>query len=364
MRLTPLLLTLLLAAPLSAQGRVVKTDGTAVTGAVTAAELDGIAVASGEDTDTVAPDEVLSFRYGPDPDLVQRARAAADRLEYQSAVSLLEEAASLTEPAWLPVYARLLRAETLLAWSAFEATRAGDARDAFEQWLATYPEHFWVARARIGLARALGRAGEVDTAAEQMQELASFAFEQGLGEQVELAARLARCHVYVDGGEPRLARQRLEGSSGLVSSLKDGATDADNPAGLRSHLHARWTEAAILLGDAIESVDGLDGAKRYWEGLLRTERGIGIDARATAQIAVARAARESGDPREAQFALARIAATMNAGPDTMARALYTLGEVCEELDNTPTPGATYYRRVVERFPASPWAAKAREKLGG
>lgn len=357
-------LSLLLALPLSApQGRVLQTDGTAVTGAVTGASLEAVEVQAGEDTVSIEASEVLSLSYGPKSALMQQAQQQLNQLQFQNAVALLEQAAEESDPAWVAIEAKLLHAEALLAWSAFDQGRAGDAAASFQDWLATYPEHFWVARARIGMAKATGLAGNVDGAADQLQEVASFAFEKDLGKQVELAARIARCEVYLAGDRAKLARQRLEGGSGLVASLKQAANDSASPAGLRNLMRNHWTAATIMLGDAISAVDGADDAKNYWDRTLRSERGLGVDARAAGKIAIAQAAREAGQVREAQFALAEIAATMNAGPETMARALYTLGEVCQELNDTPTPGSTYFRRVAERYPASTWAAKARQKLG-
>lgn len=359
-----LLLSLLLALPLAApQGRVAKADGTAVTGTVSAAQLDGIVVTGASQDITLDAVDVLEISYGADSGLLIEAQGFLNQLEFQNAVALFEEAANQSEPAWMPVVAKLRHADALLAWSAFDDSRASAAAAAYQDWLATYPEHFWVPRARIGMARAMGRAGQIDEAADELQQVASFAFEKDLGKQVELAARMARCQVYLEGGRAELARQRLEGSSGLVATLKEAALDADAPSGLRAAMHGHWTGAVVLLGDAITATDGSSDAKRFWENTLRSERGIGIDARAAGKIAIAQAAREAGQLREAQFALAEIAATMDAGPETMARALYTLGEVCQELNDTPTPGATYFRRVAERYPASTWAAKARQKLG-
>ncbi len=357
------LLSILLALPLAAQGRVVKVDGSSVTGNVIGATIDKVEVSVGDGTAEIAPGDVLRLQFGPDPALITQAKGYLKQLEFQNAINLLTEAEGQADPAWLPPYAKLLKAEALLSWSAFDAGRASSAQSAFDDWLATYPDHFWQARARMGQATAMGRSGKVQDAGKLMQDLASFCFEKSLGKHVELTARLTRCEIYLEGKEPTLARQRLEGSNGLVTTLKGAATAPDSPAALRSMMHGNWVRAQILLGDSIEQADGLDKAQRYWESVLRNERQLSDDARAAGKIVIARAARDAGKLREAQFALAEIAATLNCGPDTMARALFTLGEVCQELGDKPTPGTIYLRRVVERYPASAWAAKARKKLG-
>jgi tetratricopeptide (TPR) repeat protein len=357
------LLSILLALPLAAQGRVVQVDGTSVSGTITTATLEKIEVQVGEQSQTIAPDQVLRLSFGTPPSVILQAQGFLDRLEFQNAVSLLDEAAGQADPAWIAPYAKILRAEALLAWSNFDANRASEAVQGFNEWLASYPDHFWVSRARIGKALAMGRTGKVSDAAKELQAVASFAFENNLGKKIEFEARLARCEVYLQGKDAALARQRLEGSGGLVANLKEAASSPQAPTGLRSLLTAYWVRAQIQLGDALEQTDGLGQAKSYWERLLRSERNLGDDARASGKIVIARAARDAGKLREAQFALAEIAATINAGPETMARALYTLGEVCQELGDKPTPGTTYFRRIVERFPSSSWAQKARKKLG-
>lgn len=357
------LLSILLALPLAAQGRVVKIDGTSVTGNVTTATIEKIEVSAAGGATEIAPGDVLRIQFGKDPVLITQAKGYLANLEFQNAVNLLAEAEGQSDPAWLPPYAKLLKAEALLSWSTFDASRASASQAAFDEWLATYPDHFWQARARMGQAKAMGRLGKVQDAGKLMQDLASYCFDKSLGKHVEFGARLTRCEIYLEGDEPTLARQRLEGSNGLVATLKAGATAPDAPGALRTMLHGYWVRAQILLGDSIEQADGLDKAKRFWETVLRNEKQLSDDARASGKIVIARAARDAGKLREAQFALAEIAATLNCGPDTMARALFTLGEVCQELGDKPSPGSTYFRRVVQRYPTSPWAAKARKKLG-
>ncbi len=357
------LLSILLALPLAAQGRVVKLDGSSIPGNITAATLEKVEISAAGGATEIPAGDVLRLQFGSDPAIITQAKGYLAKLEFQNAINLLSEAEGQSDPAWLPPYAKLLKAEALLSWSAFDAGRASAAQSAFDEWLATYPDHFWQARARMGQAKAMGRAGKVQDAGKLMQDLASFSFDKNLGKHVEFGARLTRCEIYLDGKEPTLAKQRLEGSNGLVATLKAASTAPDAPTALRTMMHGYWVRAQILLGDSIEQADGLDKAKSHWERVLRTEKQLSDDARATGKIVIARASRDAGKLREAQFALAEIAATLNCGPDTMARALFTLGEVCQELGDKPTPGTTYFRRIVERYPASAWAAKARKKLG-
>ncbi len=357
------LTSFLLAVPLLAQGRVVQIDGTVIQGTITAATVEGVSLRVDGSDQTIPPGQVLRLHFGPPPPMVAQAAAAASRLEFQNAANLYAEAATTGGDAWVTPFAQLGRAEALLGWASFDRGHAPEAVSAFREWTASHPDHFWIPRARMGLAQALALEGKVEDAANEMQDLANFAFEKNLGKRVEFEARLTRSRVYLTADQAALARQRLEGSGGLVAALKQASVDAASPPALRASLRQQWQSAQILLGDTIESIDGLEGAQRYWERILRTETGLGADARAAGQIAMANAARAQGKLREAQFALAEIAAVLNTGPDTAARTLYSLGEVCAELGDKPTPGKVYFQRVIDLYPSSTWASQARKKLG-
>ena len=85
------LLSVLLALPLAApQGRVVKVDGTAVSGNITAAQLDGIVVSGASEDQTIEPADVLSVSLGSGGMLaeaqsfLEAALRTANRLEHDA----------------------------------------------------------------------------------------------------------------------------------------------------------------------------------------------------------------------------------------------------------------------------------------
>ena len=87
-----------------------------------------------------------------------------------------------------------------------------------------------------------------------------------------------------------------------------------------------------------------------------------MDVRAAAYAGMAKQAMDAGKNREAQLLLSQAVATLQPSPDVAARSLFRLGEVTEALNNDIADARTYYKRIVDAYPTTSWAVKAREKL--
>ncbi|MFQ5748121.1 MAG: tol-pal system YbgF family protein, partial [Planctomycetota bacterium] len=168
-----------------------------------------------------------------------------------------------------------------------------------------------------------------------------------------------RSLVLLDGGKPQMAVTRLRD---LVPKIQDLIRSGSLESGERAEARSFLVRARIALGDALAAKDGAQAARPYWESLLR-DPAVGAEVQAASLIGQAQAAEESGKPREAQLLLARVVATLPATPSIQARALFRLGEVCRALKNSPVKGETYLRQVVDSYPNTIWAARARKELG-
>ncbi len=354
----PVLAALLLLIPVP-QDQVFTRDGRTLQGEVVRASLTEVVLKDADDKEvTLAGGDVIRIRHENAPESLTRAREFLASGDYQNAVAGFQAAESGEGPSWVPIEAPLERAEALLAWSQIDPDRAQEALALFNEWLASHPDHFLVVRARVGQARALSRTGQVEEAAAKLEELGTFAFEKNLGKRVELRARLERSLVLLDGGKPQMAATRLRD---LVPKIQDLIRSGLEP-GERAEVRGFLVRARIALGDAIAAKDGPQAARPYWESLLR-DPGVGPEVQAASLIGQAQAAEESGRPREAQLLLARVVATLPATPSIQARALFRLGEVCRKLKDTPFKGETYLRQVLDSYPNTLWAARARKELG-
>lgn len=353
----------LLALPALAQDRVIKMDGTTKSGTFVAATLDEITLLEGKDSVAIRASEVFSLSFSTVPSALRKARGFVAKQDFQNAISHFGQASGEEGGAWLTPLALLEKSEALLAWSSFDPSQAQEALDAFRSWTATYPNHFWSPRAQIGLALAAAASGEMDEAVRLLQEVADLAFSRNLGRHLEASAKVGRCQIYLAAGKATLARQRLEGNGGLVAILDEQSRDPQTPRMVRPELALHLATAQVLLGDCVENLDGLQGAKRYWESLLSQRGSLTPDVEAAGTIVLARIAQEAGQTRQAQLLLAKVTATLMASPEIQARALFHLGEVSEKLGNNPSPGRIYYEEILNSFPATRWAAKARTKLG-
>ena len=202
-------------------------------------------------------------------------------------------------------------------------------------------------------------AGRTDQASTLMQGVSDLAFEKNLPEHVELEAALTRCRAFLRGNQVDVAEARLRD----VASKADQGLSGDLARGVRSRVVGLRAEARILLGDAIRAKSGMPAAVAYWEGLADDPRTV-PDVRAAAWIGLAAAAREAGDLRDAQALLGRVVATLPAGPEVMGRALFELGDLAQEAGDRPVPGKNYFQIILDRYPRSSWAAKARSRIGG
>ncbi len=349
-----LLLPLLL--PAAAQSRVVQVDGSTLSGKLVAATLEQVTLknADGKSRELAAGD-VLQIYPAPLTEMLLKGEAFLKDLDYQNASSAFEAAGNESGDFWVAPYALLRQAETLLAWAQMDRARASDAARAFRSWMDANTDSFWIPRAEMGAAKAMAMAGDVDGATSLMQKLADTAFEKNLGKHVELQVNLVRCEAFLIGGQAEVAEARLRD---LVVKLGNAVQDPKAPEGTRSLILNLYSQSQILLGDAIHSKDGPQAAAPYWQGLAK-DRTATPNVRAAAWIGIAEAARAAGHPRQAQLHLAKVVATLPASEEVMAHALYLLGEVSTELGDTPTAGDLYRRRLLDRYPSTSWAAKAR-----
>ncbi|HBF23536.1 MAG TPA: hypothetical protein DDW23_06970 [Planctomycetes bacterium] len=303
--------------------------------------------------------QVLDIYLGAKLATLMQGEEFLAALDFQNASASFGTAAEENGPFWIAPWAKLRRAEALLAWCDVDPGRAGEAEGAFREWIATWPDSWWVIRARKGWGIATALTGNVDGGATLLQELTDFAYEKNLGRHVELGARLTRCEIFLHGEQAPIAETRLRD---LVPTIEEAAAARGVGLALRRHLQSLLTTSQIRLGEAIELKDGTLTAAAYWNSLLGSTSSS-TDAKAAAWTGIARHAKTENRLREAQFTLARIPATLNAGPEVLARALYELGEVCEQLGDNPASSTDYFKRVIEKYPRSRWAIEAQRKLG-
>ena len=355
---TALLLPLLLPTALP-QSRVHKVDGGLVSGELTAAGFETVDLTIGGKKRSFAAAEILSLSPGPLPELVHKAESFFLAHDFQNAANSFDAAAEAEATAegafWLRSWAKLRHAETLLAWSATDRGRAGDAAKAFRTWSSDNADSFWLPRAQMGQAKAMAMSGDVDGATSLMQRLSDTAFEKNLGRHVELHVNLVRCEAFLVGGQAEVAQARLRD---LVVKLGEAVQSPETPSGSKSLFSGLYSQAQILLGNAITEKDGGRAAATYWQSLAQ-DRNVSADVRAAAWIGMAQNAREQGLTREAQLQLAKVVATLPANGELMARALFELGEISKELGNNPTSGDAYHQRLLKRYPNTSWAAKVR-----
>ncbi len=355
--LTSLLLALPCALP---QDQILTADGAKISCTLTAASKVEIQYTNAEDeSTTLLASEVIWIQPQVRSELMLKAESFLRAGDFQNASNSFEQAAAESGAAWIAPLASLRHAETMLKWSTIDSSRTSEAKRALEHWLTQWPDHFWSSRARIALAQAQASNGDTEGAAAALQALADEAFNEDLGEAVLYRAQIARCRVYHNGKQAQIAESRLRD---LISKLERKLESRETPKGLIATLSEVADEARALLGESLLQKGGFSAARTYWESTLRNKQ-AGTTSKAAAQIGLALEAKEKGNLRKAQLLLAGMIATLPQDSAAMPRALFVMGQVSSENGDTPTPGSTYWKELIQNFPGSTWATQAQQALG-
>ncbi|HJM40539.1 MAG TPA: hypothetical protein QGG59_10550 [Planctomycetota bacterium] len=334
-------------------------DGKLVSGKITEATLEKVQVNKPNgDKKEYSSQSILFARFGSLSSGMNKGEEFLSKFDFANAVASFSSEESQGHR--LEYWARLRKAETLSIWGKIDLGQSRKAESAFRDWLARYPDNFFVPRARQGLAFAMARNGQVDEAAKELEAVAALAFDKSLPPHVEIQARLARCEVRLLHGQPGVAKTRLED---IVTKIENATQDRSTSSALKSHLERMKSQAQVALGDSIELKDGMAASQRYWENLL-SKANLSMEVRAAATIGLARAANSSGQARESQILLAKVVATMPASPKVTSKALWFLAEISAELGDSPIPSKTYYQRLVDDYPFSSWGILAQKRLSG
>jgi tetratricopeptide (TPR) repeat protein len=356
-----------LAAPALAQGdEIVRKDGAIIRGVEVASEtLKEVTYKQGRSDETIPAIEVRTINWGNTPDSFARAQIAVGRGDLETAANLFAEAADRGEGAAFKVAARFLAVDALVKSAGAAPERARTAAQAAQQWVDANGEHRLAPNALVLLGNAQIAAGNGDAALAAFQKLEQMAMSNTLGPLWSGEAKYGQAIALTAKKDFSQARQVFTAAYAQVSRL-DPKAEPDALA-LSVRIKIGQGEAFIAQGD-------LRGARSFYEEL--NSLGARDPAfRAASLCGVGQALLEQGKKendanllRQAQQKFAEVSATDLLDGETSAKALYLLGRTMltlgseKEGKDVSSRAIAIFRQVVQSYPNSRWAMRARKEL--
>jgi TolA-binding protein len=171
----------------------------------------------------------------------------------------------------------------------------------------------------------------------------------------------------VEASDPRAAK--FEWAEGVWLLLTESELQARNyprVAALVEEFHMRFPESRVayqadeILGRSLIRTGEVDRARKVLQKVIDSPDGAKTETAARAQIQIADS--YFGEPNYATAVIEyyKVASSYDL-PEMQAAALYQAGQ-CEELRKKATAAVDFYNELVEKFPDSPWSARARERI--
>ncbi len=345
---------------------VLKKDGARLRGLeVTEFALTGIKAQRGSDSIEIPPHQVMSIEWGNLPDAFIAARSAMERGDYANAVQLFGEAQNQSSRDLVKVDAQFFQIKAAVASVGNDQNAARNAAERAKGWVAANGTHFRLPEAMLLAGRAERLAGQADAAATTLRELEDRASRDAFGPIWSARAKFELAQALLGGGKSSEARTTFQAASQSADNAL--TTPSADDAELRTiKLLAKVGEGESFLGEK-------DYAKA--ESFFRDlARGSAAELHAAGHAgegeAIFLAALENqrlDDVRRAQIALAK-AAVLDSDGEIAAKANYYLGRCLlalgqeREGDTFKSRAQSYFKLVVDHYPASRWAGPARAEL--
>lgn len=283
--------------------------------------------------------------------------------DYASAVKSFELALSKdASKAWVKEYALFHLAESRFALGTSDPREMQAALQAYEKLKSESPKSRFLPDVEIGIGRALVELGRFRDAERHLTELEGNARAR-FGIYHELLAK--RWNAKTFEREKRFGEAQTKYAS-LFQAASKAQGDADLKDFEKRRIATLAAEARNLEGTCLILAGQYERARDFYLGLIReAEPKSDFETLAGAYNGLGESHFNLKKPAEAMQAFARTATLYFHSDDETAKALYWMG-LCEEEKQPGAPGLAasraYYDQVTKVFPASEWAAKAKQKM--
>lgn len=333
-------------------GKRIDNESVEVTGE-TLKEITYTIKVSGKKTDMKQKaSEVERVDYSDAPSTYKKGISFQSQGKYDSAIEQYTQAMQEKKVRnWIKQYASLYIGQCYLALGETNKSNFKEAVKTFEGLLREFPSTRFILEATIGLGDAYAGSGNYAKAEETYNQLVKLVRAENFDKEWELQGELKKCRIFELQEDYNRA---IQAYNSLASSASKDSKKISNMAKLQvGKCHIKNKDFSSALGHfgslKSSSKDDLEVVSGSWAGL-----GLCYF--------------QQGKYEEAYDAYITYVGQAFYSREEGPSAYYYLAECIEKLGNKKVPNAKkarkwYLTRLVEKFPASSWAEKAREVVG-
>ena len=311
----------------------------------------------------ISTDKVRDLIYGDRPESYTNGINYLDKEEYENAIDSFKLAMEKkTVREWIQTYGRLQIARAYQGWAVTTPAKYKDAVAAYNDLLQHDPETRFYAEALYNLAKCHAGNGDVAASVQAFDRLAQEAYDKKLGLIWEVRAKFEKAVVQLDGGKLDEADRDFRSAGTFVAEQAKSAKDEV----LIGELNRIASLARLYQGTVMIRKKKYADARRFFEEIINDDSS-NINAKAGASNGLGEILFTEKNWKEAQFQFARAKVMFADIPEEGAKATYYLGLICLELGEEKEPNCKrkakqYFTELVDMYPDTDWADKAKAKM--
>lgn len=311
-------------------------------------------------------DKIKEIIYYDIPGPYRAAMTYMEKAEYENAINSFELAMEKrTARSWVKTYSLYHIARSYQMWGSKSKAQLGKAITTYQDLLKRDPETRFYPEVLYNIAACYAAQGDSAKAVKAFEELGNEARNKKLGIRWEAKAKYDKAFTQLSAGKFDDAERDFRSAMTFASDQsRSVAKTGENPA-LVTELDQLSTMARLNQGTVMIRKNKISDARRFFNDILNNASASRA-AKAGASCGLAECLLTEGKLKEAQVEFAKSKVLYFDIPEEGAKATYFLGELCLLL-KTREPAYKkaakgYFQEVLDVYPETSWANKARAKL--
>jgi tetratricopeptide (TPR) repeat protein len=310
-------------------------------------------------------DKVTSITYYDVPDAYTNGLDYLQKGEYENALNSFQLAMEKKSVrSWIKTYSLFQIAKTNQQWGLSNKDKFQDAIDAFNKLLEQDPQTRFYPEVLFRLASCHAANGDLANAQKAFDKLAQEAYDKKLGVIWEAKAKYEKALAQLNGGSHDEAERSFRSAMTFATEQAKDAKNEENPV-LKAELGQIASLARLMQGTVMIKKNKIREARQFFEAIIN-DASSGRDAKAGAECGLGECLMAEKKYKEAQLQFARAKVLYYDIEEEGAKATYYLGELClllkNEEPNHKMRARNYFMEVVDAYPGTSWAEKARAKI--